>query len=48
MTEKLTVQYFANNDFVKESVQASEDPVGYDLYEAELKTLLYFYIRVLV
>ena len=37
MTEKLTVQYFANNDFAKESVQASEDPVGYDCMRRNLK-----------
>ena len=29
MTEKLTVEYFANNDFAKEPVQASEDAAGY-------------------
>ena len=39
MTEKLTVKYFANNDFAKEPVQASEDAAGYDLYAAEAKTL---------
>ena len=38
MTEKLTVEYFANNDFAKEPVQASEDAAGYDLYAAEAKT----------
>ena len=29
MTEKLTVKYFANNDFAKEPVQASEDAAVY-------------------
>ena len=38
MSEKLTVQYFAI-DFAKQSVQASEDAAGYDLYEAEARTL---------
>ena len=39
MTEKLTVKYFANNNFAKEPVQASEDAAGCDLYAAEAKTL---------
>ena len=39
MTEKLTIKYFANNDFAKERVQASEDAAGYDLYAVEDKTL---------
>ena len=39
MTEKLTIKCFANNDFAKEPVQASEDAAGYDLYAAEDKTL---------
>ena len=39
MTEKLTVKYFANNDFANGPVQASEDAAGYDLYAVEAKTL---------
>ena len=39
MTEKLTVKYFANNDFAKEPVQASQDAARYDLYAVEAKTL---------
>ena len=39
MTEKFTVKYFANTDFAKEPVQASEDAAGHDMYAAETKTL---------
>ena len=39
MTEKLTAKYFANIDFAKKPVQASEDAAGYDMYAVEAKTL---------
>ena len=37
--EKITVKYFAENEFCKEPYQASEDAAGYDLYTAETLTL---------
>ena len=37
--EKITVKYFAKNEFCKEPYQASEDAAGYDLYAAETLTL---------
>ena len=39
MIEKLTIKYYANTEFAKEPVQASEDAAGYDLYAAEARTL---------
>ena len=39
MIEKLTIKYYANTEFAKEPVQASEDAAGYDLYVAEARTL---------
>ena len=37
--EKITVKYFAENEFCKEPYQASEDAARYDLYAAETLTL---------
>ena len=37
--EKITVKYYAENEFCKEPYQASEDAAGYDLYAAETLTL---------
>ena len=37
--EKITVKYFAENEFCKEPYQTSEDTAGYDLYAAETLTL---------
>ena len=37
--EKITVKYFAENEFCKEPYQTSEDAAGYDLYAAETLTL---------
>ena len=34
-SEKITVKYFAENEFCKEPYQASEDAAGYDLLAAE-------------
>ena len=34
-SEKITVKYFAENEFCKEPYQASEDVAGYDLLAAE-------------
>ena len=39
MIEKLTIKYYANTEFAKEPVQASEDAAGYDLYAAEARSL---------
>ena len=38
-SEKITVKYFAQNEFCKEPYQASEDVAGYDLFAAETLTL---------
>ena len=38
-SEKITVKYFAENEFCKEPYQASEDAAGYDLFAAEILTL---------
>ena len=38
-SEKITVRYFAKNEFCKEPYQASEDAAGYDLFAAETLTL---------
>ena len=40
MSEKLTIKYFSNNEFAKVPYQTSEDAVGYDLFAAEVETLL--------
>ena len=39
VSEKVTVKYFAENEFCKESYQASEDAAGYDLFTSETLTL---------
>ena len=39
MSEKLTIKYYPNNEFIKVPFQASED-AGYDLFAAEAKILL--------
>ena len=36
----ITVKYFAEIEYAKESYQASEDAAAYDLFAAETKTLL--------
>ena len=38
-SEKITVKYFAKNEFCKEPYQASEDAAGYGLFAAETLTL---------
>ena len=38
-SEKITVRYFAENEFCKEPYQASEDAAGYDLFASETLTL---------
>ena len=38
-SEKITVKYFAENEFYKEPYQATEDSVGYDLFAANTLTL---------
>ena len=38
-SEKITVKYFAENEFCKEPYQVSEDATGYDLLAAETLTL---------
>ena len=38
-SEKITVRYFAKNEFCKEPYQASEDAAGYDLFASETLTL---------
>ena len=40
MSEKLTIKYFANNEFSKEPFCASEDAAGYDIFGAATKILL--------
>ena len=40
MSEKLTIKYFANNEFSKELFRASEDAAGYDIFGAATKILL--------
>ena len=37
--EKITVKYFAENEFFKEPYQATEDSAGYDLFAADTLTL---------
>ena len=39
VSEKITVKYFAENEFCKDPYQASEDAAGYDLFAAETLTL---------
>ena len=39
VSEKITVKYFAENEFCKEPYQASEDAAGYDLFAAETLAL---------
>ena len=39
VSEKITVKYFAENEFCKEPYQVSEDAAGYDLFAAETLTL---------
>ena len=39
VSEKITVKYFAENEFCKEPYQASEDAAGYGLFAAETLTL---------
>ena len=38
-SEKITVKYFAENEFCREPYQASEDAAGYDLFAAETLNL---------
>ena len=38
-SEKVTVKYFAQNEFCREPYQASEDAAGYDLFAAETLSL---------
>ena len=38
-SEKITVKYFAEDEFCREPYQASEDAAGYDLFAAETLTL---------
>ena len=38
-SEKITVKYFAENEFCKEPYQDSEDVAGYDLFAAKTLTL---------
>ena len=38
-SEKVTVKYFAKNEFCREPYQASEDAAGYDLFAAETLSL---------
>ena len=38
-SEKITVKYFAENEFCREPYQGSEDVVRYDLFAAETLTL---------
>ena len=45
-SEKITVRYFAKNEFCKEPYQASEDAAGYDF--SLPKYWLYFQKRMVV
>ena len=38
-SEKVTVKYFAKNEFCREPYQASEDAAGYHLFAAETLSL---------
>ena len=40
MSEYITVKYFVESEFHKEPYQATEDAAGYELFAAEIKTLL--------
>ena len=40
MSKKITVEYFAESDYLKEPYQASKDAAGYELFAADTKTLL--------
>ena len=35
-----TVKYFQESEFAKEPIQATDGAAGYDLFEAEAKTIL--------
>ena len=40
MSKHITVKYFAEGEYAKEPCQATEGAAGYDLFAAEMKTLL--------
>ena len=40
MSKYITVKYYPESQFAKESYQATEDSAGYDLFAAETKTFL--------
>ena len=40
MSKYITVKYYAENEFTKESCQATGDSAGYDVFAAETKTFL--------
>ena len=40
MSKYVTVKYYAENQFTKESCQATGDSAGYDVFAAETKTFL--------
>ena len=40
MSKYITVKYYSDSEFAKAPYQATEDSAGYDLFEAETKTIL--------
>ena len=40
MSKQITVKYFRESVFAKESVKATEGAAGYDLFAAEAKTIV--------
>ena len=40
MSKYIPVKYYSDSEFAKAPYQATEDSAGYDLFEAETKTIL--------